>query len=75
MKNDNTQQCPKGINYLLVCVTVPSRAKGRMSRTRRLITTLVPGDRVVVFGEDGSVLFELYANCKGKVSTVVPLDK
>ena len=75
MKNENTQQCPKGIKTLLVSVTVPFEAKGRESRTRRLVTTLVPGDSIEAFDKDGNFLFELSVKSHGTVSTVLPLDK
>lgn len=60
---------------MIVCVTVPSEAKGRKSRTRRLITTLQPGDCIAAFDKDGSRLFEISVDFHGMVSTVTPLDK
>lgn len=75
MKNDKSLQCPKGINILLVSVTVPSEAKGRKSRMRRLIIYLDPDDFVTAYDEDGVFLFKLSVHCFGKVSTVVSLDK
>lgn len=73
--NDNTRQCPKGINILVESVVDPAEAKGRKSRMRRLKTHFVPGDRILLRDRAGVVLFELSVNCFGKVSTVVPLDK
>ena len=60
---------------MIVSVTVTAEAKGRKSWTRRIFTTLVPGDYVVAVGKDGNILFELSVESFAKVSTVIPLDK
>lgn len=75
MKNGKPQQCPKGIKVLVESLAYPAVAKGRKSRTRRLETNFVPGDRIVAKDDEGIIIFELSVNCFGKVSTVIPLDK
>lgn len=71
----NPRKCPKGIDIFVECVTGPSGAKGRKSRMRRLDTDFVPVDHIVLRDGECIILFEIWCNSFGKVSTVVSLDK